>query len=157
VNKEELRALYRQIRLRMSRGEVNTKSRAIGRKLLNEIDWAVYKKVCAFTPIEDLNEVDIKPVVSRLEAQGLEVSSIEPFKRSEIPADSFDVILVPCLAFNERRHRLGWGGGWFDRFLARQPEALKIGLAYQESLIIGLAQEAHDIPLDMVITEERIY
>lgn len=157
MNKEELRALYRQIRLRMTKSEVSSKSRMIGRRLLHEIDWPAYKIVCSFTPINDLNEVDIKPVIERLKTQGLQISSIAPFKRSEIPADSFDVILVPCLAYDEQRHRLGWGGGWYDRFLAGQPQALKVGLAYQDSLVSGLSQEAHDIPLDMIITEERIY
>lgn len=157
MNKDELRALYRQIRLRMSRGEVSTKSRMIGRRLLNEIDWTAQGHICAFTPIDDLNEVDIKPVISKLEDQGLQVSVVEPFKHSEIPSDDYDVILVPCLAFDKRRHRLGWGGGWYDRFLASQPKALKVGLAYQESLTAGLPPEAHDIPLDIVITEEQVY
>jgi 5-formyltetrahydrofolate cyclo-ligase len=104
-----------------------------------------------------LKEIDIRPLVSRLEAQGLGVELLPADKSLKLPADNFDVILVPCLAFDDERHRLGWGGGWYDRFLARQPNALKIGLAYQDSFITALPQEPHDIKLDMIITEDSVY
>lgn len=141
----------------MSPSEASSKSRMIGRKLLNEIDWGCYKSVCTFTPIDELNEIDILPVISRLEAQGLSVYKIPPSKESQVPSEKFDIILVPCLAFDDGRQRLGWGGGWYDRFLAGQSKALKIGVAYQASLIGGIPHEPHDIRLDKIITEERIY
>jgi 5,10-methenyltetrahydrofolate synthetase len=79
-------------------------------------------------------------------------------KKSKPPTSKFDLIIIPCLAFDGDLCRLGWGGGWYDRFLAGQPEAMKIGLAYQNSLVeAGLPREAHDIPLDKIITESGIY
>ena len=52
----------------------------------------------------------------------------------------------------------GLGGGWYDKFSAIQPEALKVGLAYQAGLIEnGLPAEQHDIRLDEIITEQQAY
>lgn len=158
MNKEELRALYRQIRLRMSRGEVSSKSRLIGRKLLNEINWSEHDLICLYQSIEKLNEVDTSGVIFRLKAQRKTLHVLDPGHRAEPPSESFDLIIVPCLAFDEAKHRLGWGGGWYDKFLAGQPQALKVGLAYQDCLVEGnLPDEPHDIALDMIITEERVY
>jgi 5-formyltetrahydrofolate cyclo-ligase len=68
--------------------------------------------------------------------------------------EKFDLILVPCLAFDKDNYRLGWGGGFYDRFLAAQPKALKIGLCYQNGFVKeGLTHQPHDIPLDKIITE----
>jgi 5-formyltetrahydrofolate cyclo-ligase len=157
MDKEELRALYRQIRIRMSSSEVSSKSRMIGRKLLNEIDWTAYKSICVYMPIDGLHEIDIRPVASKLETRGKDVGSVSTSQEARLPDEAFDVILVPCLAFDARRYRLGWGGGWYDRFLARQPHALKIGLAYQDSFVKSLPNEPHDIQLDKIITDKRTY
>jgi 5-formyltetrahydrofolate cyclo-ligase len=154
MNKEELRALYRQIRLRMSRSEVSSKSRIIGRRLLNELDWNNYRDVCVFQTIEGLNEVDISGVISRLKAQRRSLYILSQEKEAHVPKRGFDLIIVPCLAFDSENYRLGWGGGFYDKFLAAQPKALKIGVCFQNGFIDGgLPREAHDIPLHRVITE----
>ena len=154
MNKEELRALYRQIRLRMSPGEVSSKSRIIGRRLLNEIAWNDYSRICVFAPIGRLNEVDISGVTSRLKAQRRNVEVLPHGKDARVPSQKFDLIIVPCLAFDKDHNRLGWGGGFYDRFLASQPSAVKIGVCFQNGLAEGgLPHSPHDIPLDRVITE----
>lgn len=154
MTKEELRALCKQIRLRMSRSEVSAKSRLIGRKLLNEIDWNSYPKICVFSPIDKLNEVDISGVTSRLKAQRRNVTALPADTTAKVPAGKFDLIIVPCLAYDLDNCRLGWGGGFYDRFLAGQPKALKIGVCFFNGLVDGgLPREAHDIPLNQIITE----
>lgn len=154
MDKEELRAVYRQIRLRMSPAEVSSKSRIIGRKLLNDIDWNQYESLCAFNPIPELNEVDITGVISRLNNQGKRVYVLSSRKSAQIPPQKFDLMIVPCLSFDKDNYRLGWGGGFYDRFLAAQPRAFKIGVCFQNGFAAGgLPHEPHDIPLDKVITE----
>ncbi len=70
----------------------------------------------------------------------------------------FDVIIVPVLGFDEQCFRLGYGRGYYDKFLAAQPQAVKIGLAYEKSKIIaGLPHEKHDVPLNIIVTEYNIY
>lgn len=138
----------------MSKSEVSSKSRLIGRRLLNEVDWNSYPKICVFEPISRLNEVDISGVVSRLKAQRREVIVLPHAKTAQAPKSKFDIIIVPCLAFDTANYRLGWGGGFYDKFLAAQPKAIKIGVCFQSGFIEGgLPHEPHDIRLDKIFTE----
>lgn len=126
-----------------------------GRQLLVDIDWGKYKTICAYEPIGRLNEVDVKPVLNRLQSQpDLKIHILGQSKDAEITTAKFDLVLVPVLAFDKDNYRLGWGGGFYDRFLANQPQTLKIGLCYQDGLVEqGLPHEPHDVPLDRIITE----
>jgi 5,10-methenyltetrahydrofolate synthetase len=61
-------------------------------------------------------------------------------------------LLVPCLGFNEQGYRLGYGGGFYDRTLADAPRPYTLGIAYAcQQAQFGHA--AHDVPLDVVVTE----
>lgn len=60
--------------------------------------------------------------------------------------------IVPGLAFTRDGRRLGYGGGWYDRFLASAPKsAVKIGVAYSFQIVEDLPAEPHDIPLDDIV------
>lgn len=78
---------------------------------------------------------------------------------TKYPADSeeyrgeYDLIVVPGLAFDSENYRLGYGGGYYDYFLSKHPHALKVGLFYSFQLIDSISVEAHDIALNMIITE----
>ncbi len=67
-----------------------------------------------------------------------------------------EALLIPCVGFNTMRLRLGYGGGFYDRTLAREPRPLAVGIAYQCALT-QFEGEAHDIALDAVLTEENSY
>ncbi len=67
-----------------------------------------------------------------------------------------DAILVPGLRFTSDGHRLGNGGGYFDRVLARIPHAKRIGLAFEEQVVGKLPFEPHDQPLDVLVTDARV-
>ncbi|WP_322104865.1 5-formyltetrahydrofolate cyclo-ligase [Paraburkholderia sp. J41] len=69
-----------------------------------------------------------------------------------------DLLLVPCVGFDREGYRLGYGGGYYDRTLAAWPGAAQpatVGVAYEACRIADgvLAREAHDLPLDAVVTE----
>ncbi len=71
-------------------------------------------------------------------------------------------IIVPLLGFDDTCYRIGYGKGHYDRFFAGLsdntfPRIAKIGCAFQCQCVPELPREAHDIPLDMVITEESLY
>ncbi|WP_138379059.1 5-formyltetrahydrofolate cyclo-ligase [Luteithermobacter gelatinilyticus] len=72
-----------------------------------------------------------------------------------------DMMLVPLLAFDKVGHRLGYGGGYYDRTLAayraQRPAFLAVGLAFEGQRHDELFRDAHDEPLDMVITEKNVY
>ncbi|SHH39454.1 5-formyltetrahydrofolate cyclo-ligase [Massilia sp. CF038] len=61
-------------------------------------------------------------------------------------------LLIPCLGFNAGRFRLGYGGGYYDRTLAPLPRPLTVGVAYT-CLAADFASAAHDVALDLIITE----
>jgi 5-formyltetrahydrofolate cyclo-ligase len=67
-----------------------------------------------------------------------------------------DIILVPLLGFDEDLNRLGYGKGYYDRFL-ENIDSLKIGLAFESQKTPKIQKEETDVPLDFVITEEKIY
>jgi 5-formyltetrahydrofolate cyclo-ligase len=75
---------------------------------------------------------------------------------AQAPAITPDVVLVPLLAFDGHGHRLGYGGGYYDRTLALLPDARAIGIAYAGQEVAMLPREDHDHPLGAVITETGI-
>ena len=71
-------------------------------------------------------------------------------------AARIDLVVVPGLAFDRRGHRIGWGGGYYDRFLA-QVQAVKIGLCYDALVLDCIPGEPHDVPVDLVVAATAIY
>lgn len=67
------------------------------------------------------------------------------------------LLLVPCVGFGPRGLRLGYGGGFYDRTLAAlAPRPYTAGLAYAHGFVPWLQAQAHDVPLDAVLTEEGV-
>jgi 5-formyltetrahydrofolate cyclo-ligase len=69
-----------------------------------------------------------------------------------------DVIIVPCVGFTAHGHRLGYGGGYYDRWLAAHPQVTAVGVAWSFTAITegDFAARGHDIPLAFVVTERGI-
>jgi 5,10-methenyltetrahydrofolate synthetase len=69
-----------------------------------------------------------------------------------------DVVLVPCVGFSADGYRLGYGGGYFDRWLAAHPDVTAIGVAWSGSEIDAGALDAqpHDLPLTLIVTERGV-
>ena len=65
------------------------------------------------------------------------------------------LLLVPGCAFDEKGGRMGYGGGFYDRFMEKYPDVLKVALAYEEQLVEEVPREAHDKPVDVIVTEKR--
>lgn len=63
------------------------------------------------------------------------------------------VCIVPALSIDYDGNRLGYGGGYYDRFLAQNPSLMTIGLCYSECCRESIPAQIHDIPLRLVITE----
>lgn len=86
-----------------------------------------------------------------------------PMRVPEPPGDlppmdgPVDVCLVPGLAFTASGHRLGSGAGFYDRWLSLRRHRLAIGLAYAWQVVASLPLEAHDVAVDLVVTEAAVY
>jgi len=83
-------------------------------------------------------------------------SSLVPAKI--ISPACIEVALVPGSVFDVQGNRLGYGGGYYDRFLTHKaPQALRIGLAFSFQVMERIPHQAHDVPMDMVVTEREIF
>lgn len=74
------------------------------------------------------------------------------------PAVIPDVVLVPCVAFTRSGYRLGYGGGFFDRWLAQHPGVTAVGIACSRAEVdeARFAPQAHDRPLALMLTERGV-
>lgn len=80
----------------------------------------------------------------------------DAYRCEHVIADEFSVVLVPGIAFAVDRHRIGYGRGYFDRFLSHYT-GTSIGLAFDFQIIDAVPMEAHDEQVDFVVTESRIF
>jgi len=70
----------------------------------------------------------------------------------EVLSTSPELVIVPGLAFTRSGHRLGQGGGYYDRYLTQHPATYKVGLCFNEQLAPSLPTDEHDVGMDEVIT-----
>ena len=75
----------------------------------------------------------------------------EPIADGPIADDPTALVLMPGLAFDPQGHRMGYGGGFYDKFLAQEPNHPTLALCYDFQMMDHLETEAHDIPVDYVI------
>ena len=71
--------------------------------------------------------------------------------------DTIDVALVPGLAFTITGNRLGYGGGFYDRWFEQYPTCERIALCFEAQIIEHLTTEPHDIAMHAVVTERQVY
>lgn len=169
--KEELRKHLQKTRTDLGDAARHEKSEAIASSLLQEVYWPLVKSVHCFEPIMRLGEVDLVDFVTALQNDVANVqvytsrkfgdewkvvATVDDKSVAEVP--KFDVIIVPMLGFNPKTlHRIGYGGGYYDKLLAGQPQARKVGVCYQACKTERVPDEPHDIRLDMVVTESGVY
>lgn len=95
-----------------------------------------------------------KDTVLQLNPKGIP----EPVNSESFPTSDIDVVFVPLLAFDAKGNRLGYGKGFYDRFLADCPvETLKIGLSFFEPIEAFDEVYSHDIRLDFCVTPTKVF
>ncbi len=167
-DKAELRRGLKKARLEMGDAEHTLKSREITRSLKDLVDWSKVKTVHYFEPIGELLEVDISGLVTDLEDNFSDVQLFAPrligkewqmiSLKPTVPPEQFDVIIVPMLGFDPKTlHRIGYGGGYYDKLLASQPDAQKIGVCFEAGMTEHVPAEPHDIAVDKIVTETGTY
>lgn len=167
--KQELRRKLKSRRAGLSLEEARAKGAQIVQRALANIDLGSIKTMHAYWPLAGQREADTRQLFEAIwrkypgvktatwQKPGMAVwVSSGPVKKPVSPRQKYDLIIVPVIGFNAGRQRLGFGGGFYDRFLAGQTRALKAGLAYDFGLC-EFEPESHDIPLDVIVTEKRVF
>lgn len=71
--------------------------------------------------------------------------------------EDVEIAIVPLIAFDARGNRLGYGAGYYDRFLTRFPHIVKIGIAFSSQQVNEIPHDADDIRMDFIVTENAIH
>lgn len=83
---------------------------------------------------------------------------LEPVGGTVVKPTDFDIVLIPLLAFDKNGQRVGYGKGFYDRYLAAcRPYCLKIGISLFDPIDLIEGVESHDIPLDIAICPAKLY
>lgn len=122
---------------------------------------AFHQKKQVYAPVTDMETKSISfyPIQEATRYQTGAYGILEPCIEKESPVLSEPaLILMPGLAFDRNRHRIGYGGGYYDRYLAAHPEHKTAALCFDFQVIDGsLPYEEHDILPDYVVTEQGIF
>jgi 5-formyltetrahydrofolate cyclo-ligase len=71
--------------------------------------------------------------------------------------DEIDLVILPGVGFDEKGNRLGYGGGFYDRFLSGTEQSVStVGLAYEVQIIPEMRRDLHDVKVDRIVTEKRV-
>lgn len=166
AGKHALRKRLKAGRRCLPASDVRTLSLAIVKRVSERINWQAVNSLHVYQPINGEGEVDSWILLSEIWRRypqirtatwaGSQAVWIRPDGPQEpaVPGHRYDVIIVPTLGFNPVCHRIGFGGGFYDRFLAAQITASKIGLAYDFGCV-DFEPEAHDVSLDVIATERH--
>ena len=75
----------------------------------------------------------------------------EPVADEPVAADETALVLMPGLAFDKEGHRIGYGGGFYDKFLSAEPGHPTVALCYDFQMLANLETEEFDVPVDLVL------
>ena len=188
MTKAALRKIYLEKQKNLSALEREEKSRRIADLFFENFDFDRIKFLHCFLPIEKFNEVDtriilekirrnfpqIEIVVPRVNSQIGEIENLrytletkltasfwgidEPTHDETIEAEKIDLVLVPLLCFDEKGFRVGYGKGFYDKFLKNcRADCLKIGLSYFPPIAEISDVHNFDVKLDFCVTPEKIW
>lgn len=73
-----------------------------------------------------------------------------------VPLDGIDAVIVPAVAWSEDGFRVGYGAGYYDRFLSQIPTAVRIGLGFELQVVSEVPHGPHDLPVNLLVTEAAV-
>ena len=184
MDKSQIRKQYKSLREGLSKTQIENRSISIANRCLELPIWN--KQIMhIFLSIENQKEVDTSFLRTLLQGKDKEIvipkiidsvrlqhflltdhtlfkkNSLgipEPVSGIEIKPSIIDVVFIPLLSFDSKGNRVGYGKGYYDRFLLNcKEECLKIGLSFFKEEQCVFDVEDTDIPLDFCVTPKQIY
>ena len=187
MTKAQIRKIYIQKRLVLSEGEFAQLNQKICDRFFTGVDLSFINVLHTFIPIEKQREVNTWLIIERIRREfpnvrisipriNNQTSTIESFYFEGLhqlekntwdimepkqgiptPIEKVDIVLVPLLAFDRKGNRVGYGRGFYDKFLATCPErASKVGLSLFDPVKEIEGMSNYDVPLDMAVTPEKV-
>jgi 5-formyltetrahydrofolate cyclo-ligase len=188
MTKSELRKEYLEKRAVLSANEVASMSTSISDAFFFVVNLATVRNLHCYLPIDKFNEPDTRVIfervwqefpelittVPRIDFATGELASVlysstcpivqnkwgvnEPEGGTVVHPEAIDLAIVPLLCFDEAGYRVGYGKGYYDRFLAKcRPNCLKVGLSFFPPVEKIEDTDEFDVPLDLFTTPEDIY
>ena len=175
MDKKEIRGIVRTQKKAMSEAQINAASEKLGQLFRSCELYKQAKSIYFYLPYNQ--EVRTIPMVEAAFADGkavavpkcygdemrfIVIDSLdgiapgycnipEPIFDEPIASDTTALVLMPGLAFDPQGHRIGYGGGFYDRFLSQEPEHPTLALCYDFQVFDHLDTEQFDIPVDCVL------
>ena len=175
MDKKALRAQISRQKRSMDPGEITEKSQALTRMFLSCDAYRQARTLYAYLSYNQ--EVRTEAIIRQALADGKTVAVPkvygeemrficlncldrvekgdcgipEPIDDGPVAADPTALVLMPGLAFDKAGHRMGYGGGFYDKFLAAEPGHPTVALCYDFQVLPHLPTEAYDIPVDTVL------
>ncbi len=175
MNKQELRRAIRERKRAMTEEEIVERSNALAEKFYNSPAYQAASTIYGYLPYNQ--EVRTVPMLQRALDEGKRVAVPkvygeemrfiyledltqvskgyagipEPIADAPVAEDPRALVLMPGLAFDPQGHRIGYGGGFYDRFLAQEPHHPTLALCYEFQMQAHLDTEEFDIPVDTVL------
>ena len=175
MDKKELRSTIRQRKRAMTEEEIVSRSRKLGELFAASEAYKNAKTIYGYLPYNQ--EVRTVPMLEQALRDGKRValpkcygdemkfifmddlSKVEkgyanipePIADEPVADDKTALVLMPGLAFDPQGHRCGYGGGFYDKFLAEEPDHPTLALCYEFQMLDHLETEAFDIPVDCVL------
>lgn len=175
--KKELREEFLALRNQLTKKDVEERSDIIIANIKRTFDLSKYDTLAFYLPLG--NEVDLRPLIQELLNQGKTIvlpkvldkhtmaffpikdlddyhlgrfNVMEPNSNEKMPKDAIEIMFIPGIAFSSKGYRLGFGAGYYDRYLADYPHT-KVGVCFAFQLVPELPTDSYDIPMDIIITE----
>ena len=173
MTKQELRHHIRKLKAERSATELNALSHAICQRMETHPIYQAAGTILLYHPLPD--EVDVRPLLRAywnkrlllpvVVGQELELRMyagentlaagafgiLEPTGEAFTELDAIELAVVPGIAFTEDGHRLGRGGGYYDRLLPQLTHAFRLGVCWPFQMVESLPSESYDIRMDEVI------
>ena len=175
VNKKELRRCIREKKRAMTAEEIEAKSARLGELFAQSELYRQAKTIYGYMPYNQ--EVRTVPMLERAIRDGKRVAVPkcygdemrflylddlnavepgyagipEPVADEPVADDETALVLMPGMAFDPQGHRIGYGGGFYDKFLAKEPDHPTLALCYDFQMLEHLETEEFDIPVDCVL------
>ena len=175
MDKKELRRQIREQKRAMSEEQINAASERLGALFLNCRQYKEAKTIYGYLPYNQ--EVRTVPMLEQAMKDGKRVavpkcygdemrfiymddlSKVgkgyanipEPIADAPVADDPTALVLMPGLAFTEDGKRMGYGGGFYDKFLASEPHHPTVALCYDFQMVDNIPTEDYDIPVDCVL------